>query len=126
VALSAVFKAVPVFPHGVKGIFVSGGARIGENCVIFQQVTIGSVTHPDAKRAGSPQIGDNVYIGAGAKIVGQVTVGDNVRIGANAVVYKDVPDNCVVVGGEQRVIQKSESLDNRFYVFDGARFRREQ
>lgn len=105
----------PCFPHGVKSIFISGNAKIGKNCVIFQQVTIGSVTLSDAKSAGAPTIGDNVYIGAGAKIVGNVRVGDNVRIGANAVVYKDVPANSIVVGGEQRVISKDALLDNRFY-----------
>ena len=49
-------------------------------------------------RKGSPFIGDNVYIGAGAKVLGSVTVGSNVAIGANAVVTKDVPDSAVVAG----------------------------
>jgi serine O-acetyltransferase len=57
-----------------------------------------------------------VYIGAGAKIIGAVRIGNNVRIGANAVVYKDVPDNCVVVSGEQRTLQRLESIDCRFYT----------
>ena len=96
VAWNATFKGIPCFPHGMKSIFVSGGATIGRNCVIFQQVTIGSNSLPDSKGTGAPVIGDNCYIGAGAKIIGNVKVGDNVRIGANAVVYKDVPDNTAV------------------------------
>ena len=119
IAWNAKFESKPCFPHGMKGIFVSGAARIGKNCVIFQQVTIGSITLPDARSNGAPVIGDNVYIGSGAKIIGAVKIGNNVRIGANAVVYKDVPDNSVVVTGEQKTIQKSEVLDNRFYSFHG-------
>jgi serine O-acetyltransferase len=92
---------------------------ISHNCVIYQQVTIGSITLTYAASKGAPIIGDNVYIGSGAKIVGAVNVGNNVRIGANAIVYKDVPDNCVVVSGEQRTIKKDQPLDNRFYSYHG-------
>ena len=119
VAWNASFASEPCFPHGIKSIFISGAARIGHNAVIFQQVTIGSNTLAGSKGFGAPQIGDNCYIGAGAKIVGKVTVGNNVRIGANAVVYKDVPDNSVVLSGEQRTIAGGEHLDNRFYSFRG-------
>ncbi len=70
IPLSATFASEPTFPHGMKGIFVSSGAIIGDNCVIFQQVTIGSNTLRDSKGYGAPQIGNNVFIGAGAKIVG--------------------------------------------------------
>ncbi|MCJ8331339.1 MAG: serine acetyltransferase [Lentisphaeria bacterium] len=115
IAWNSSFKSEPCFPHGMKSIFISGAAQIGHNCVIFQQVTIGSVTLPDAKSKGFPILGDNVYVGSGAKIVGAVKIGNNVRIGANAVVYKDVPDNCVVVSAEQKIIEKDEPLDNRFY-----------
>lgn len=103
-----------VFPHGMAGIFISQDAEIGEGCVIFQQVTIGSNTLSDAKRPGSPVIGKNVYIGAGAKIIGQVTIGDNCRIGANCVVFEDVPPNCTVVLPRPRVIPRPEEQDNRF------------
>lgn len=68
---------------------------------------------------GAPVIGDNVYIGCGAKIIGAVKVGNNVRIGAGSVVYKDVPDNSVVVSGEQKVMIKNQVLDNRHYTYDG-------
>ena len=102
------------FPHGMAGVFLSQDAEIGEGCVIFQQVTIGSNTLPDAKRAGSPVIGRNVYIGAGAKIIGAVTVGDNCRIGANCVVFEDVPANSTVVLPRPRVIPHEEPQDNRF------------
>ena len=119
VAWNSTFGSEPCFPHGMKSIFVSGEAVIGNNCVIFQQVTIGSITLPDARGKGAPVIGDNVYIGAGAKVIGSVRVGNNVRVGANAVVYKDVPDNSVVVSGEQKIIPKDELLDNRFYSFQG-------
>lgn len=111
---NSVFASAPCLPHGIKSIFVSGGAVIGRNCVLFQQVTIGSNTILHSKGYGAPVIGDNCYIGAGAKIIGKVRVGHNVRIGANAVVYQDVPDNSVVVSGEQRIIHKAD-MDNHYY-----------
>lgn len=119
IAWNSKFEGEPCFPHGMKSIFVSGGAEIAKNCVIFQQVTIGSVTLPDSKGAGAPVIGRNCYIGAGAKIVGNVKIGNNVRIGANAVVHRDVPDNSVVLAGEQKVITKELPSDNRYYSFQG-------
>lgn len=119
VAWNSYFAGVPCFPHGMKSIFISGGAIIGRNCVIFQQVTIGSNAIPESKGIGAPVIGDNCYIGAGAKIIGNVKVGNNVRIGANVVVYADVPDNCVVLSGEQKNVVREGVLDNRFYSFHG-------
>ncbi|CUV66437.1 Serine acetyltransferase [Sulfurovum sp. enrichment culture clone C5] len=117
IAWNSVFEGEPCFPHGMKGIFVSGGAKIGRNCVIFQQVTIGSVVMPSDNKVGYPTIGDNCYIGAGAKIIGNVNIGNNVRIGANAVVYKNVPNNSVVISGEQKITEKTDLLDNAFYSF---------
>ena len=77
------------------GITISGQARIGRNVNISQLVTIG-VSGRGEKR-GVPVIGDDVYIAPGAKIFGKIRVGNNVKIGANAVVYKDIPDNAIVV-----------------------------
>ena len=108
---------MPVFPHGLYGIFISSGAVIGKGCVIFHQVTIGSNTLEDSKGKGAPVIGENVYIGAGAKIIGNVRVGNNVRIGANCVVVKDVPDNTTVVPAEVRYIYRNEPLDNSFFKY---------
>lgn len=111
-------KNEPCFPHGIKGIFISGAAKIGKNCIIFQQVTIGSITLPDSKNAGAPIIGDNVYIGAGAKIIGKITVGDNVRIGANAVVFENIPNNSIVVSSSQTIKRKDLLMTNKYYSFD--------
>lgn len=74
---------------------------------------------PGSKGMRAPEIGDGCYIGAGAKIVGRVRVGNNVRIGANAVGYSDVPDNSVVLSGQQKVIVREGLQDNRFYSFRG-------
>jgi len=115
ISASAKFNSEPCFPHGINGIFISGGAVIGSNCIIFQQVTIGSNSLIDSKGIGSPVIGNNCYIGAGAKIIGNVNVGNNVRIGANAVVYQDVPDNSVVTCAAQRILNKESTLNNNFY-----------
>ena len=77
-------------PH-TNGIVINADARIGCNCEIFQQVTIGE------GKGGCPEIGDNVSIGPGAKVLGAIKVGDGARIGANAVVVKDVPAGALVV-----------------------------
>ncbi len=114
IPLQTKFAGAPTFPHGLHGIFVSVGAEIGTNCTIFHQVTIGSNTLSDTKRPGAPIIGNNVYIGAGAKIIGGVRIGNNVRIGANCVVVKDVPDNATVVLAEPKVIVHTAPKDNRF------------
>ncbi|QND70430.1 serine O-acetyltransferase [Tardiphaga robiniae] len=77
------------------GIVISGYARFGDDCRIRNGVTVG-LRRIDDKRA--PYIGNNVDIGAGAKLIGAITIGDNVVVGANAVVLRDVPANCVAVG----------------------------
>ena len=101
-------------PHGFYGIFISATAKIGRGCTIFQGVTIGSNTLLDSKNAGSPTIGDNAYIGAGAKIIGNVKIGNNVRIGAGCSVTRDVPDNCTVVQAAPILIQKNTLQNNRW------------
>lgn len=115
-----------IYPHGLSGVFISNGAIVGDGCVIFQQVTIGSNALPGSKNEGSPRIGENCYIGAGAKIIGKVKVGDNVRIGANTVVIKDVPDNATVVGSKFRLIEHKEILDNRFMSYSKKEEKREE
>lgn len=92
------------------GIVVSGYAVIGRNCNISQGVTIGKVDR--GKRAGVPIIGDNVYIGPGAKITGNVKVGNNAVVGPNSVVTRDVPEKAIVVGIPAEVI----SLNGEGYV----------
>lgn len=84
------------------GIWISNEAVIGRNVNISQDVTIGVTCR--GKRQGAPVIGDNVYIGPGAKVIGRIRVGNNVAIGANSLVCRDVPDNAVVVGVPARII----------------------
>jgi serine O-acetyltransferase len=77
------------------GIIISGYAKFGDNCRIRNGVVVG-LARVDEPRA--PVIGDNVDIGAGAKVLGPILIGNNVIIGANAVVILDVPDDCLAVG----------------------------
>jgi serine O-acetyltransferase len=80
-----------LLPHP-NGIVIHPSSKIGVNCLIFQQVTIGD------RNGGIPTIGSHVDIGAGAKILGEISIGDHVLVGANAVVLRSVPDNHTAVG----------------------------
>jgi serine O-acetyltransferase len=91
------------------GIIVSGYAKFGNNCRIRNGVVVG-LRRVEEKAA--PIIGNNVDIGAGAKLLGPIRIGDNVLIGANAVVTCDVPDNCVAVGVPAKV-SKSNAAQRR-------------
>lgn len=83
--------------HGC--IVINSQTEIGENCTIFQDVTIGGING-----RGVPTIGNNVVLFAGAKVIGKVRIGNNAVVGANAVVTKDVPDGAVVAGVPAKVI----------------------
>jgi len=87
--------------HGM-GVVIGETAEIGDNCLLYHGVTLGGVSLEKKKR--HPTLGNNVVIGAGAKVLGAITLGDNVQVGANAVVLKDVPPNSVVVGIPGRVV----------------------
>jgi serine O-acetyltransferase len=89
------------------GIVVNADARIGRNCNVGHGVTIGQANR--GKRQGVPTIGDNVFIGPGAKIFGNVTVGSGAAIGANAVVTTDVPAGAVVAGAPAKVVSMGGS-----------------
>jgi serine O-acetyltransferase len=82
------------------GIVVSGFATFGDNCRIRNGVVVGLARNEDPC---APSIGDNVDIGAGAKVLGRIRIGNNVLIGANAVVISDVPDNSIAVGVPARI-----------------------
>lgn len=82
-----------------NGVVINTGVRGGQNIFIEHQVTIG------AEKQQAPQLGDDIFIGAGAKILGGVRIGSHVKIGANAVVTKNVPDGATVVGVPARVIK---------------------
>ena len=81
--------------HGM-GVVIGETAVVGDNCTIYQGVTLGGTGKEHNKR--HPTLKNNVVVGAGAKVLGNITVGNNVKIGANSVVLKDVADDCTVVG----------------------------
>ncbi len=89
------------------GLIVNADCCIGRNCNISQGVTIG-ISNRGARR-GCPRVGNNVYIGPGAKIIGSIMVGNDVAIGANAVVTRDVPDHTVVAGVPARELSQKGS-----------------
>jgi len=87
--------------HWGRGIILHPKSVIGDNAFIYHRVTIG------VSKEGTPVIGDDVYIGAGATVIGGITVGDQARIGAGAVVVRDVPDKASVGGVPARIIGAS-------------------
>jgi serine O-acetyltransferase len=89
--------------HGA-GVVIGETAEIGNDVTLYHGVTLGGTTWNQVKR--HPTLGDNVLIGAGAKILGAITLGNNVRVGANSVVVKDVPPCCTVIGIPGRIIQQ--------------------
>jgi len=89
------------------GIVVNSKSIIGKNCNISQGVTLGRANR--GRNKGYPILGDNVYIGPGAKIVGAIVIGNNVAIGANCVVTKNIPDDSVVVGVPGKIISQNGS-----------------
>lgn len=99
-----------IFAYGAIGVVVHANAIIGEGCVLGQSITIGAsegFVSPEAN--GCPTIGDNCYIGAGAKILGNIKIGDSCQIGAGAIVLKDIPEHSVVVGTPARVVGQTEA-----------------
>ena len=86
--------------HGM-GVVIGETTEIGENCLLYQGVTLGGTGKDKGKR--HPTLGDNVMVGAGAKVLGPITIGNNVKVAANAVVLKPIPDNCTAVGVPARV-----------------------
>lgn len=89
--------------HG-EGVVIGETTIIGDDVLIYQQVTLGGTGNEHGKR--HPTVGNNVIIGAGAKVLGNITIGDNVRIGAGSVVVDDVPENSTVVGIPGRVVHR--------------------
>jgi len=112
IPIEANVPASTIFPHQLSNIFISSRAHIGEGCVIFQGVTIGTNTLKDSKGYGTPTIGNNVYIGAGATIIGNITIGDNARIGANTTVIDSVPENGTCVSAPPVYIKHNNKKEN--------------
>lgn len=95
-----------------KGLFIDHGAgvvigettEIGDNCTLYQNVTLGGTGKDVGKR--HPTLGNNVMVGAGARVLGPFRIGDNSKIAANAVVLEEVPPNCTAVGVPARVVRR--------------------
>lgn len=93
--------------HG-SGVVIGETTEIGDDCTIYQGVTLGGTGKDVGKR--HPTIGNGVTIGAGAKVLGPIHIGDNSLVGAGAIVLKDVPSACTVVGNPGRIVKKKEAI----------------
>lgn len=97
IPLACHFGGGLLLPHP-NGVVIHPNVRIGINCLIFQQVTLGHAG------SGVPTVGDHVDFGAGAKVLGAITIGDGAVIGANAVVLMDVPPGATAVGVPAKIL----------------------
>ena len=90
--------------HGA-GLVIGETTEIGDNCVLFHNVTLGGTGKHKGKR--HPTLGNNVLVGTGAVLLGPITVGDNAKIGANSFIFmRDVPANCTVAGTPARIVKR--------------------
>ncbi len=97
-----------VIDHGM-GVVIGETAEIGDDCYLYHQVTLGVARTSGGKR--HPTVGNNVIIGAGAKVLGPITIGDNARIGSNSVVLEAVPADTTVVGIPARPVDRQLPRD---------------
>jgi serine O-acetyltransferase len=95
--------------HGM-GVVIGETAIVGDYAVIYQGATIGGTGKEIGKR--HPTLGENVVVGAGAKVLGNIQIGNNVRIGAGSVVLRDVPSDCTVVGIPGRIISRKKQVED--------------
>jgi len=123
-ALARLFTGIEIHPgarignrffidHGM-GVVIGETAEIGDDCTLYHGVTLGGTSWKKGKR--HPTLGNNVVVGAGAKVLGPITMGNDSRVGSNSVVLKDVPQGATVVGVPGRVIvvqEKSEKTEAR-------------
>lgn len=122
--VSRFFTGIEIHPGAKigKGLFIDHGmgvvigetAEIGDNVTMYHGVTLGGTGNVQGKR--HPTIGNNVLIGAGAKVLGAITIGDNAKIGANAVVLHDIPENCTAVGIPAKVVKNNKKNNKQFNV----------
>ena len=89
--------------HGM-GVVIGETTEIGDNCLIYQGVTLGGTGKERGKR--HPTLGNNVMVGAGARVLGPIRIGNNVKVAAGAVVLEPVPDNCTCVGVPARIVRR--------------------
>ncbi len=112
--LGKFFTGIEIHPGATigKGLFIDHGtgvvigetAEIGDNCILYQGVTLGGTGKGKGKR--HPTLGNNVMVGCGAKVLGPFKIGDNVKIAANSVVLHEIPENCTAVGAPARVVRR--------------------
>ena len=94
-----------LFIDHAMGVVIGETTIVGDDCVLYQGVTLGGTGKESGKR--HPTLGNNVTVGAGAKVLGNIHLGNGVKVGGNSVVVKDVPDDCTVVGIPGRVVRRN-------------------
>ncbi len=100
--------------HGM-GVVIGETTEIGDDCTLYHGVTLGGTSWDKGKR--HPTLGNNVVVGAGAKVLGPITLADGVRVGSNSVVVKDAPSGTTIVGIPGRIIQRKKQVDPQVQEF---------
>jgi serine O-acetyltransferase len=108
-----------LFIDHATGVVIGQTAVIGDNCTIYQNVTLGGKGNAVAGEKRHPTIGDNVVIGAGAQILGDILIGNGARIGANAVVTGDVAEGVTMVGNPARAMKKPTPVSGSYGMPEG-------
>ena len=121
-SISRMFTQIEIHPNAVigknllidhgSGVVIGETAIVGDNCTIYQGVTLGGTGKEKGKR--HPTICNNVIIGSGAKILGNITIGDNCKIGANSVVLTNIPPNSTAVGIPAKVVKTNSTTTLQF------------
>ena len=101
--------------HG-SGVVIGETAEIGDNCLIYQGVTLGGTGKEHGKR--HPTLGNNVMVGSGARVLGPFKVGDNAKIAANAVVLEEIPENSTAVGVPARIVKREGQRIDKYQDLD--------
>lgn len=105
-----------LFIDHANGVVIGATTTMGDDCILFHQVTLGGVSMTPGKR--HPTLGDRVMVGAGAKVLGPIRIGTGAKVAANAVVVKDVPDGCVAIGVPAQLKQTTPTQRAQDVIID--------
>lgn len=121
ISFNATFHGPPHFPHGPYGVFISGDAVIGKNCIMYPNVTIGANVLYNSSHKGAPTIGDNCIVGSSAVLHSNIIIGDHCTIGANCSIAQNIPSHSMTVTPKAIIVEGVNS--NKYHKRRGGVWR---